>query len=77
MFGFKTKSKTSYPETFYLDPENFTMCMDYETREFLDQLRCGVPYKGRYIDSLGVKVELEYLKGVKFSANFFKTEPTH
>ena len=77
MFGIKTKAKTntSYPETFYLDFEYITMAMDYETRNFLERLSCNIPYKGRYIDSYGVKVELEQFQGIKLSSNYFRTEP--
>lgn len=71
MFGLMNKSKTHYPKTFYLDYAYITMAMDYETRRFLDQLHCAVPYKGRYLDSCGVKVELENFKGVKLSSNYF------
>lgn len=77
MFGIKAKTTntTSYPETFYLNYEYATMAMDYETRKFLDHLHCGVAYKGRYIDSYGMKLELEAFKGTKLSSNFFSTEP--
>ena len=76
MFGkTKTTNKTSYPETFYLNFEYATMAMDFETRKFLEQLRCGKAYKGRYIDSYGMKLELEAFKGVKLSSNYFSTEP--
>lgn len=78
MFGKKkTTNKTSYPETFYLNFEYATMAMDYETRKFLDQLHCGKAYKGRYIDSCGVKLELEAFKGVKLSSNYFSTDSRH
>lgn len=76
MFGkTKTTNKTSYPETFYLNFEYATMAMDFETRKFLEQLRCGKAYKGRYIDSYGMNLELEAFKGVKLSSNYFSTEP--
>lgn len=71
----KTTNTTSYPETFYLDYKYVTMAMDHETRKFLDHLRFGVAYKGRYIDAYGVKLELEAFKGIKLSSHFFSTEP--
>lgn len=76
MFGFKSKNKTSYPETFFVNSTPFLMTRcpgDEETYELACRLDSNRPYKGRYITP--TRIELEEFKGIILKECYFSAHP--
>lgn len=77
MFGIKKKtaSKTSYPETFYVNLTLDLMTRDNgdETFEVVRRLKAYRPYKGRYVTP--TRIELEEFKGVILKEAYFSDSP--